>query len=304
MDFPVDIVLPWLNPTERWMDTYKDYRGDENVGRIRDMGTFKYLLRSIANNVPWVNKVVVLLYDEEQKPDWLVESDKLRIVYHKEFLPEEYLPNFNSLVTDMHICFIKDVSEHFIFINDDMFFMRPVPKEMFFSDTGRSVHHPSMKEGSYTRHNKAQFRYIEENMYNFVNHFAGKKLLWKTFHMPIPFRKSFQQFMWHQYGDLIKPMLGNSHIRSNTNICNWVFYGLEEMTGFCALDDIYKKYPCVCFDLKDEMSDIPSRIADKYIACLNDGDFLTYDFERVKTDINTLLMEKFPNPCQFEQQVT
>lgn len=304
MEFPVDIVLPWLNPTERWMNTYKDYRGDENVGRIRDMGTFRYLLRSIANNVPWVNKVVVLLYDEDQKPDWLVESDKLRIVYHKEFLPEEYLPNFNSLVTDMHICFIKDISEHFIFINDDMFFMRPVPKEMFFSDTGRSVHHPSMKEGEYTRHNKAQFRYIEENMYIFVNHFVGKKLLWKTFHMPIPFRKSFQQFMWHQYGNLIKPMLDNSHIRSNTNICNWVFYGLEEATGFSVLDDIYKKYPCVCFDLKDGMSDIPARIADKYIACLNDGDFLTYDFERVKTDINTLLLEKFPNPCQFERQVT
>ena len=64
MEFPVDIVVPWLNPTNKWLSEYSRFRESENIGRIRDLGTFKYLLRSIEQNVSWVNKVFVLLYDE------------------------------------------------------------------------------------------------------------------------------------------------------------------------------------------------------------------------------------------------
>ena len=303
MEFPVDIVVPWLNPTSRWFNAYKTYRGNENIGRVRDLGTFRYVLRSITNNMPWVNNIFILLYDAEQKPDWLVESDRLRVVYHKDFLPSEYVPNFNSLVTDMHICFIKDISEHFIFINDDMFFMRPIPRDMFFTENGNPVHHPSLHSGVFTRYNSAQFRYIEENMFNFVSGIVGTQVLWNTFHMPIPFRKSFQQFIWNKYGRLIRPMLANSHIRSNTNICNWVFYGLEEALGMCHINRIYDQYPCTCFDLVDGMRDIPERISNKYIVCLNDGDFLTYDFDHIKHDIVSIMDKCFPVQCRYERKI-
>lgn len=302
MEFPVDIVVPWLNPTNKWLSEYSRFREAENIGRIRDLGTFKYLLRSIEQNISWVNKVFVLLYDEEQRPSWMTNSDKLCIVYHKDFIPKEYLPNFNSLITDMHIAFIKDLSEHFIFINDDMFFMRTIPKEMYFSTDGTPVHQPSIKPGVYTRENDAQFRYVERNMFDFVNEISGTQLLWSTYHLPIPFRKSFQLYIWQKYGDIIKPMLANSHIRKNNNICNWVFYALEEVMGLTYSDQIYKKYPCTCFNLRDGMTNIADRIADKYIACLNDGDFLTYDFCRVKVEINQLLNIVFPTMCSFESQ--
>ena len=303
MDFPIDIVIPWLNPTEHWYSTYVKYKCNENVGRIRDLGTFKYLLRSLFTNIPWFNKIFVLLYDQEQKPDWLIENDKLRIIYHNEFIPAEYLPNFNSLVTDMHISFIKDISEHFIFLNDDMFFLKTLPKEMFFTADGTPVHHPSIRPGKYKKYNTAQFRFIEENMFNFVNQITGQQILWKTFHMPIPFRKTFQWFIWYKYGNLIKPTMENSHIRSNHNICNWVFYALEEAMQLCQCEPIYNTYPCTCFDLKDGMNDIEQRISGKYIACLNDGDFLTTDFERVKAEIIDILRNKFSEPCPCEQSV-
>lgn len=300
MEFPVDIVIPWLNPTSKWEAEYNKYRGHENPGRVRDLGTFKYLLRSIEVNVPWVNKIFILLYDEEQKPAWLTESSKIRIVYHKDFIPESYLPNFNSLVTDMHICFIKDLSEHFIFINDDMFFMQKIPRNMYFTGDSKPVHQKSLHYGHFIKYNHAQFRYIEENMYNFVNGIVQAPLLWQTYHLPIPFLKSFQQYIWYKYGDKIAEKLSNSHIRANKNICNWVFYGLEEILSLCHFDNIYTKYPCTCFDLCDGMTNIEGRIKNKYVACLNDGDFLTKDFNKVKTDIIKIMNKKFPTPASFE----
>lgn len=302
MEQNVDIIIPWLNPTEKWYKDYGDFAKKENPGRVRDLGTFKYLLRSINKNCKWVNKVFIVLYDEEQKPNWLKESDKLKVIYHKDFIPNEFLPNFNSVVTDMFFSKIPDLSDNFIFMNDDMFFMQEIPKNFYFTNTGKPVHQKTLKSGIYKKYNKAQWRYIEENIYNFVNKVCNCELLWSTHHLPIPFKKTLQQFIWHKYNNELLNKLKDSKIRTNKNVCNWIFYGIEEINNLCSFNNIYEKYPCICFDLKNGMSkeNLLKLIKNKYIVCFNDGDFLTYDFEKVKNNINTILNEKFPDKSIFE----
>lgn len=302
MNEKIDIVIPWLNPTDNWYKLYGKYSKVEKPGRVRDLGTFKYFLRSIETNCPWINCIFLILFDKEQKPAWLIENEKLKIIYHKDFLPAECIPNFNSLVVDMYISRINELSENFIFMNDDMFFMNYIPKENYFVN-GKPVHQKTLRGGVYKKYNNAQFRNIEENNYNFVNTIAGQSILWSTFHLPIPFSKSLQQFIWYKYNDILTFRMYKTPIRADKNVCNWIFYGIEEVMNHCVFKDIYRTMPGLAFDLKDGMSatEIRRLIKNQHIVCFNDGDFLTHDFERVKVIVNKILNEKFPNKSSFEK---
>lgn len=302
MNNKIDIIIPWLNPNDSWYNEYKKYAKNEHPGRVRDLGIFKYLLRSISKNCPWVNKVFVVLYDETQKPEWLNEGKKLKVIYHKDFIPKKYLPNFNSVLTDMHFSFIEELSDNFIFMNDDMIFMKPTPESMYF-ENNLPVHQGSIQLGRYVDKTPAQWKYIERNIYSFVSRLVGKDVLYTTHHLPIPFNKTIQQFIWYKHGNEFRKMFENSKIRSNTNVCNWIFYGIEECFKKCVLKPIYREHPSLCFDLRDGMteSSIRNLINGKTIACFNDGDFLNRDFEQVKRAVNKILNETFPNKCEFEK---
>ena len=54
------------------------------------------------------------------------------IVKHEDYIPEEFLPTFQSRTIDMNFHRIKDLSEHFVYFNDDMFLINPTTKEDFF----------------------------------------------------------------------------------------------------------------------------------------------------------------------------
>lgn len=302
MNNKIDIIIPWLNPNEDWYKEYSKYSKNEHPGRIRDLGIFKYLLRSISKNCKWVNKVFIVLYDEKQKPDWLQESDKLKVIYHKDFIPSKFLPNFNSVLTDMYFSFIEELSDNFIFMNDDMFFMKEIPETMYF-ENNLPVHQGSLVNGIYRDKTPAQWKYIERNIYSFVSKLAGTDVLFTTYHLPIPFNKTFQQFIWDKNNDFFNKIFENSKIRSNTNVCNWIFYGLEEVFKKCILKPIYRSYPSICFDLRDGMNEAYIRmlINGRYIVCFNDGDFLNHNFENIKKTIQKILNEKFPNKCEFEK---
>ncbi len=298
----IDIIIPWLNPNNTWYKEYKKYSGNEHPGRIRDMNIFKYLLRSISKNCKWVNRVFIVLYDESQKPDWLKESDRLKVIYHKQFIPQKFLPNFNSVLSDMHFSFINELSDNFIFMNDDMFFMKTIPETMYF-ENDLPVHQASLHPGEYHPYNNAQWRKIERNVYKFVSNVINQNVIFTTYHLPIPFKKTLQQFIWNKYGIFFNKIFENSKIRSDKNICNWVFYGIEEAIGQTVNRQIYKTYPSTCFDLTDGLTEnkIRSLINGKYIVCFNDGDFLNKDFEKVKHIVQRILEERFPKKCEFEQ---
>ena len=107
---PIDIVIPWLNPTKKWYETYKLYRENEEEGRIRDLNTIRPAIKSIIKNLPWIRYIWLIVYDEEQiaNLDWEeLKNEKIKIVYHKDIIPNEFLPNFNSFLTLNYVYKIK-----------------------------------------------------------------------------------------------------------------------------------------------------------------------------------------------------
>ncbi len=134
----IDFVVTWLDANDpKWQAEYHKYRGEvvheEDKGRYRNWDIFKYWFRAVETYAPWVNKV--FLVTNGKNPDWINPNHpKLVLVSHSDYMPEKYLPTFNSRAIELNFHRIKDLSEHFVYFNDDMFINRPVSPGYYFKD--------------------------------------------------------------------------------------------------------------------------------------------------------------------------
>ena len=109
---PIDFVLPWVDGNDKeWIKKKNQFReinttgSDEN--RYRDWGLLKYWFRSSEINAPWVNKI--FLITDNQIPSFLnTDNPKLKLVFHKDYIPSQYLHTFNSSSIEMNVHRITD----------------------------------------------------------------------------------------------------------------------------------------------------------------------------------------------------
>ena len=131
----IDIVFPWVDGSDPvWLESKKKYslssEGD-NVVRFRDWGLLKYVFRGIEQNLPWVRMVHFITCGHI--PEWLnMDCPKLHFVKHSDYIPEQWLPTFSANPIELNIHRIPGLSEQFIYMNDDVFFVKPMKPEDFF----------------------------------------------------------------------------------------------------------------------------------------------------------------------------
>lgn len=141
----IDIVYTWVDGSdpvwnEKRINKLREIQNisseDSNKARFMDNQELRYSLRSISKFAPWVNKIYIVT--DNQSPTWLDTSHpKIKIVDHKDIFPSEsYLPNFSSCAIEAQIQNIADLSEYFIYFNDDMFLGSPTIPEYFFDNEG------------------------------------------------------------------------------------------------------------------------------------------------------------------------
>ena len=137
----IDFVVTWVNMDDPvWKSKFEQYserKDNEKNGvsdaRFRDYGFLKYWFRGIEKFAPWVRKIHFLTSGE--LPDWLdLSNPKLNIVAHDAFIPQEYLPTFNSVVIERYMHLIPDLADHFVYFNDDFYIIRHLEPTRFFKD--------------------------------------------------------------------------------------------------------------------------------------------------------------------------
>lgn len=141
-DFPVDFVITWVDGNDKeWLKEKNRYlneydfqtKSDNPSIRFRDWETLRYWFRAVEKYAPWVNRVFFVTCG--QVPGWLnVNNPKLRLVNHSDYIPKEFLPTFNSHVIENNLWRIEELSEHFVYFNDDMFLGKNVQPEDFFTN--------------------------------------------------------------------------------------------------------------------------------------------------------------------------
>lgn len=138
----IDFVITWVDMNDpKWKKDFSAYSGkidnsknEVSEARFRDYGLLKYWFRGVDKYAPWVRKIHFVTCG--QMPEWLdINHPKLNLVNHKDYIPNEFLPVFNSSLIEIYLHKIPGISEHFVYFNDDFFIINDVQKERFFKNS-------------------------------------------------------------------------------------------------------------------------------------------------------------------------
>ncbi|MHA7653012.1 stealth family protein [Mycobacterium sp. ML4] len=143
--FDIDMVFSWVDGSDpefrarraAQLSEHVVGEGDDAEARIRQIDELKFALRSVNMFAPWIRRIFIAT--DSTPPPWLADHPKITIVPAVEhFSDPTALPTYNSHAVESQLHHIADLSEHFLYSNDDMFFGRPLKASMFFSPGGVS----------------------------------------------------------------------------------------------------------------------------------------------------------------------
>nr|WSW66130.1 stealth family protein [Streptomyces sp. NBC_00995] len=150
--FPVDVVYTWVDDSDPVWAAERDAARSGRLGapapalhaqaandaRFTSRDELRYSLRSLHQYAPWVRNVY--LVTAGQVPAWLdTDVPGLQVVDHRElFSDPDALPTFNSHAIESQLHRIDGLSEHFVYLNDDVFLGRPLTPGHFFHANGLS----------------------------------------------------------------------------------------------------------------------------------------------------------------------
>lgn len=95
--------------------------------------SLKYLLRGVHQYLPFIETVYLVVQNLSEVPDY-IDTSVVKVVLHEDIIPKKYLPVFNSCVIEWFLPNIKNLSDLFLYCNDDMFITAPISKECFYQN--------------------------------------------------------------------------------------------------------------------------------------------------------------------------
>lgn len=255
MNEKIDFVVLWVDGSdpewqkERSLYCPQSQNNGSSDNRYRDWDLMKFWFRGTEKFAPWVNRIFFVT--NGQIPFWLnVEHPKLRLVNHRDYIPEKYLPTFNSNVIELWLHKIPDLSEQFVLFNDDMFLTAPVTPSDFFKDgvpresalmdiataPGPEDCLPHMQINNFSLLNR-HFNKREVLKKNFAKFFTvqyGGDLLrnfllapfqyfscFRDSHLPSSYLKSTFVKVWEKEGELLESC-GTNRFRSKQDYTHWL----------------------------------------------------------------------------------
>lgn len=337
LDDGIDIVILWVDGAD--LEWQKDKAKYSNYGkskkdiladahRFRDWNNLQYLFRSIEVFAPWVRKVHFIT--NGQKPAWLnIDAEKLNFVQHKDYIPAKYLPTFNSCPIELNLHRIEDLSEKFIYFNDDTFITQPLTEEDFFKNnlpldriilspttsTNPSDTHPhlllntvaTLNKNFSARHviraNPAKWLSFRYSLPTLVK--SALLMHYKTFpgfqwaHLPIGLLKSTFFEAWEKEPNLMNETSLHK-FRDIRDVSQYLIRGWQAVTGKFYPSDLYKTSRNFYNPSKQKKELFKAIRTQKYkMICVNDTEECT-DFEATRDGLIESFETILPNKSSFE----
>ena len=142
----IDLVYFWVDGNDpKWRAKHDAFCGKTSgtvetngINRFANNDELKYSLRSVAMYAPWIRKIFIIT--DDQVPVWLDTSNpNVKIIDHKDILPAESLPCFNSCLIGHYAYRTPGLAEHFLLGNDDTYINREVAPGDFFTSDGLPI---------------------------------------------------------------------------------------------------------------------------------------------------------------------
>ena len=285
-------------------------RFDSSDLRFRnDFDFLKYWFRGVEKFAPWVNHIFFVTAGH--LPDWLnLQHPKLKIIHHSDFIPKEYLPTFNSHTIENNFHRIKELSENFVYFNDDFYLLRKTRPEDFFQE-GQHQGKTQLLPRAFFAENilinnpsRDIFPYIQMNNMALVNQDYDKRSFyklhkskaynikygifnlrnfllkpWREFsllydpHCAISYKKSTFETVWKKHEEILKET-SLHHFRSDRDVSHLIFYYTQLLEGkFIPRSANFSHHTMLNKDENQNLQIIRMVESQKYhILCINDGE--------------------------------
>lgn len=327
----IDFVVLWVDGADvNWINEKMKY--DKSIvdasscaARFRDWNNFQYWFRGVEKFAPWVNNIYFITWGHT--PSWLnLQHPKLKIVNHRDFIPEEYLPTFNSNAIELNLHRIPELSEHFVLFNDDTFIIKPVSERDFFIDgdpcdvfiMNAIVPYPNVPIIAHTSVNNVMTinkyfkkRQVTKKMFTKVyNPKYGSGMLrngllslWSEFtgfyntHIPMSHLKSTFATLWEKEHDLLHQTC-SSKFRQYTDVNHW----LMRMWNMCSGNFAPRKAKFgKLFTMGDNNEKAVQYISGQKgaVVCINDS-VADFDFEKAVNEVNPAFEKILSEKSSFE----
>ncbi len=330
-DMKVDFVLPWVDNTDKqWQERFTLYKGKLDNGdnreiRFRNWDLLRYWFRSIEKFTPWVNKIFFITSGE--LPEWIdISHPKLKWIRHEDYIPAEYLPTFSANAIELNLHRIKELSETFVYFNDDFFILNHLPLSRFFKGnlpcdyavmtakpSSGGIIHMAINDLELIERNFDKHSVIKKNPTKWFSLKYGSRIAsnillypWKEFsgfidpHIPYSFLKSTYLKVWEaEFNELNKTC--SRKFRTNEDVNQWLIRYWQLAEGNFYPKNIQKN--SLCIDIDDNIiNKICSAISGQEydIICLNDSENIS-DFEKLKSGLQNAFEKIIPQKSSFEK---
>ncbi len=151
MSEPIDVVIAWVDGNDplhkKKIQPYlsKTAEASDDIAgptRYRSEGEIFYCVASVLRFAPFVHKIFIVTDEQDPHLDNFIQANfpgnkiPIEIIDHKVIFRgyEQYLPVFNSRAVETCIYRIPELSENYVYFNDDFFLINPIQKTDWFVD--------------------------------------------------------------------------------------------------------------------------------------------------------------------------
>lgn len=312
---PIDVVYTWVNDDDAaWQARKRQAAGliDDtalndtalNRSRFANRDELKYSLRSIEAYANWVNHIYIVT--DQQVPEWLnTDHPKITVIDHREiFTDPSVLPVFNSHAIESQLHHIPGLSERYLYMNDDLFFMRPVSPELFFTSNGLSKFFPSRAPLDIHDTSPRDLPVLSaaKNGRGFMVRHHGRTVTNKFKHTPHPQLRSVLEEMEAEHPDLFRSVAASKFRAPDdysiaSSLYHYHAYAKQRaVVGGIAYDYLDIASPRAALRL--EWFSYRGRLD---VVCLNDTDVGGADHDRVSQLLTDFLDRRFSIVSSFER---
>ena len=212
--FPIDAVYTWVDGADpKWRQRFHEARGAASDieyhaeahadHRYLTRDELRYSLRSLDAYAPWIRHVY--LVTDDQCPAWLdLDCPRITLVDHRDiFWDHSVLPVFNSNAIISQLHHIEGLSEHYLYMNDDVFFGREVSPSDFWFGSGITKVFPSRQQRPFgpVGPDQAPHFNITANIRVLMEHSVGRSISHSIRHTSLPQTRSINDKLEELFGD-------------------------------------------------------------------------------------------------------
>jgi len=327
----IDFVILWVDGSdEEWIKEKQQYDpsivdASSCAARYRDWDNLQYWFRGVEKFAPWINKIYFITWGHT--PSWLNKNHpKLRIVNHKDFIPAEYLPTYNSNAIELNLHRIPELSEQFVLFNDDTFLIDHVKETDFFIDgkpcdefvmsvlmpsyTMPIIGHTSVNNVSIINKYFKKKSVLKKNRSGIYSLKYGRNLyrnfslaIWPSFtgfynaHIPLSHIKSTFQTLWEKEPEMLDETSRNK-FRTYRDLNHWLmrYWNLcdgnfvPRKTGFGKMYTVSNDNAALIQYIKNQKG---------RMVCVNDSS-VEFDFDKAVEEVNNTFAAILPEKSSYE----